>query len=227
MNAPSAPLPLSDTPLLQYWQQQLITLLQQQAADDDGAHDLSHFHRVWAAARHILQQHSEADALVVLAACYLHDLVNLPKNHPQREQASRMAAAKAGPLLQAAGFPADKLQAVAHAIEAHSFSANITPRTLEAQIVQDADRMDALGAIGLARMFYTSGRMGRQLAHADDPLASTRQLDDREYALDHIEVKLEKLPAMMQTAAGRAMAEERLQRLRTFRQQFVEEWLAR
>ncbi len=76
-------------------------------------------------------------------------------------------------------------------------------------------------------MFYTSGRMGRQLAHADDPLASTRQLDDREYALDHIEVKLEKLPAMMQTAAGRAMAEERLQRLRTFRQQFVEEWLAR
>lgn len=224
--ATAAPTPL-DTPLLQHWQQQLIELLQQQAPDDDGAHDLSHFHRVWAAARHILQQHNDADALVVLAACYLHDLVNLPKNHPQREQASRMAAAKAGPLLHAAGFPADKLDDVAHAIEAHSFSANIAPRTLEAQIVQDADRMDALGAIGLARMFYTSGRMGRQLAHPDDPLASTRPLDDREFALDHIEVKLEKLPAMMQTAAGRAMAEQRLQALRAFRQLFVEEWLAR
>jgi HD superfamily phosphodiesterase len=82
----------------------------------------------------------------------------------------RLAAAKASTLLAQAGFPADKLAAVAHAIEAHSFSANITPQTDEARIVQDADRMDALGAIGLARMFYTSGRMGRQLAHPDKPL---------------------------------------------------------
>lgn len=219
--------PLELTPQLQHWQQQLIGLLQQQEPDADGAHDLSHFHRVWAAARHILPHHPQADALVVLAACYLHDLVNLPKNHPDRAQASRLAAAKASQLLADAGFPADKLAAVAHAIEAHSFSANIPPQTDEARIVQDADRMDALGAIGLARMFYTSGRMGRQLAHPDNPLGAGRALDDREYALDHIEVKLEKLPAMMQTAAGRAMAVERLARLHAFRQQFVEEWLAR
>jgi len=213
--------------LLQHWQQQLITLLQQQAPDADGAHDLSHFHRVWAAARQILQHYPPADALVVLAACYLHDLVNLPKNHPQREQASRMAAASASHLLAQNGFPAERIAAVAHAIEAHSFSANITPRSIEAKIVQDADRMDALGCIGLARMFYTSGRMGRQLAHPDNPLGQGRELDDREYALDHIEVKLEKLPGMMQTEAGKAMAEERLARLLSFRQQFVEEWLAR
>lgn len=213
--------------LLQQWQQQLIILLQQQAPDEDGAHDLTHFHRVWAAARHIMRQHAQADALVVLAACYLHDLVNLPKNHPQREQASRMAAASASQLLAQNGFPAERIAAVAHAIEAHSFSANIAPRSIEAKIVQDADRMDALGTIGLARMFYTSGRMGRQLAHPDNPLGQGRQLDDREYALDHIEVKLEKLPGMMQTEAGKAMAEERLARLLSFRQQFVEEWLAR
>lgn len=213
--------------LLQHWQQQLLTLLQQQAPDEDGAHDLSHFHRVWAAARRIMQQHAEADALVVLAACYLHDLVNLPKNHPQREQASRMAATKASQLLAECGFPAERIAAVAHAIEAHSFSANIPPRSIEAKIVQDADRMDALGSIGLARMFYTSGRMGRQLAHPDNPLGQNRQLDDREYALDHIEVKLAKLPDMMQTAAGKAMAAERLARLLSFRQQFIEEWLAR
>lgn len=212
---------------LQYWQQQLIALLQQQAPDEDGAHDLTHFHRVWATARRIMQQHAQADALVVLAACYLHDLVNLPKNHPQREQASRMAAAKASQLLAENGFPADRIAAVAHAIEAHSFSANITPHSIEAKIVQDADRMDALGSIGLARMFYTSGRMGRQLAHPDNPLGEGRALDDREFALDHIDVKLAKLPAMMHTAAGKAMAEERLARLLSFRQQFVEEWLAR
>ncbi|NWK76551.1 HD domain-containing protein [Aquitalea sp. LB_tupeE] len=219
--------PLDLTPQLQHWQQLLIGLLQQQDPDADGAHDLTHFHRVWAVARQILPHHPQADALVVLAACYLHDLVNLPKNHPDRAQASRQAAIKASQLLADAGFPADKLAAVVHAIEAHSFSANIPPQSDEARIVQDADRMDALGAIGLARMFYTSGRMGRQLAHPDNPSGDGRVLDDREYALDHIEVKLEKLPSMMQTEAGRAMAAERVARLHAFRQQFIEEWLAR
>ncbi len=214
-------------PRLPHWQPRLIDLLLQQPADEDGAHDLSHFHRVWAVARRILEQHPEADALTVMAACYLHDLVNLPKNHPERHLASRQAAQKATDLLTAAGFPADLLPGVAHAIEAHSFSANIAPTTPEARIVQDADRMDALGMIGLARMFYTSGRMGRSLAHPDSPLGEGRALDDREYALDHIEVKLARLPAMMQTAAGRAIAEERVRRLYEFRDQFVEEWLQR
>src|SRR3546814_12128665 len=101
-----------------------------------------------------------------------------------------MAAAQARAPLAQAGFPADKLDAVAHAIEAHSFSAAIAPTTIEAKIVQDADRLDALGAVGLARLFYTAGRMGSAFAHPPDPLARTRPLDDRAYALDHIEVKL-------------------------------------
>jgi HD superfamily phosphodiesterase len=59
---------------------------------DDGAHDINHLHRVWRNAALLLQQHPEADALTVMAACYLHDLVNLPKNHPERHLASRQAA---------------------------------------------------------------------------------------------------------------------------------------
>ncbi|GAB1575630.1 HD domain-containing protein [Bordetella petrii] len=191
---------------------------------DDGAHDLNHLHRVWQAARTLLASHPEADALVVLAACYLHDLVNLPKNHPERAQASRMAASLARSRLAEAGFPADKLDAVAHAIEAHSFSAGIAPATLEAMIVQDADRLDALGAVGLARLFYTAGRMGSAFAHPDDPLGRRRALDDRAYALDHIEVKLATLPAAMHTAAARALADQRLAWLRDFRDAFVREW---
>jgi uncharacterized protein len=122
------------------------------------------------------------------------------------------------------GFPADKLDAVAHAIEAHSFSAGIAPASLEAQIVQDADRLDALGAVGLARMFYISGRLGRALAHPTDPLALHRERDDMRYALDHIEEKLATLPAMMQTQAGRAVAHERLTLMLAFRDAFVAEW---
>ncbi|MCD0504500.1 HD domain-containing protein [Bordetella petrii] len=191
---------------------------------DDGAHDLNHLHRVWQVAATLLHSHPEADALVVQAACYLHDIVNLPKNHPERAQASRMAAALARAQLEQAGFPHGKLDAVAHAIEAHSFSAGITPTTIEARIVQDADRLDALGAVGLARLFYTAGRMGSAFAHPDDPLARNRPLDDRAYALDHIEAKLATLPAAMHTQAARGLAEARLDWLRAFRARFVQEW---
>ncbi|OWY40433.1 hydrolase [Xenophilus sp. AP218F] len=215
-----------NTQELQHWQQQLIELLERQPACDDGAHDLSHLNRVWASARQLLVHYPQADALVVMAGCYLHDLVNLPKNHPDRHLASRQAAQLARRLLSATDFPADRLDNLAHAIEAHSFSAAIPPQTLEARIVQDADRMDALGAIGLARMFYTAGRMGSGLAHPLDPLGLARDLDDRAWSLDHIEVKLAKLPAMMQTEAGRVLAEQRVAWLRQFRDTFCQEWLA-
>jgi uncharacterized protein len=208
---------------LNAWQPKLIALATA-GAGSDGAHDLSHLHRVWRNAETLLASHPEADTLVVMAACYLHDLVNLPKNHPARAQASRQSAALASSRLGAEGFPAARLGAVAHAIEAHSFSAAIEPATIEAKIVQDADRLDALGAVGLARLFYTAGRMGSALAHPADPLAQQRPLDDRAFALDHIEAKLAALPAMMQTAAGRALGARRLEQLLAFRRGFADEW---
>ncbi|MFA9353024.1 hydrolase, partial [Escherichia coli] len=75
-------------------------------------------------------------------------------------------------------------------IEAHSFSAKIAPETLEAKIVQDADRLEALGAIGLARVFAVSGALGVALFDAEDPFARQRGLDDKQYALDHFQTKL-------------------------------------
>jgi len=209
--------------MLAAWTPRLIAIATADS-QDDGAHDLNHLHRVWQLARTLLAGHPEADPLVVQAACYLHDIVNLPKNHPERAQASRMAAMRAREALAQAGFPAGGLDAVAHAIEAHSFSAGIAPTTIEARIVQDADRLDALGAVGLARLFYTAGRMGSAFAHPSDPLAHERPLDDRAYALDHIEVKLAALPAAMHTAAARALADARLAWLRAFRDTFVQEW---
>jgi uncharacterized protein len=211
--------------LLSSWHPRLVALAGA-AAGDDGAHDTNHLHRVWRNATLLMDDYPEADALVVLAACYLHDLVNLPKNHPERHLASRQAAQLASRQLAGMGFPADKLAATAHAIETHSFSAGIKPETIEAKIVQDADRLDALGAVGLARMFYTAGRMGCALAHADDPMALHRELDDKAYSLDHIDVKLATLPAKMQTAAGRRLGQSRLRDLIAFRDSFIGEWAA-
>jgi uncharacterized protein len=190
----------------------------------DGAHDANHLDRVWRNAQSLLADHPEADALVVLAACYLHDLVNVPKNDARRAAASRLSASLARQELERLAFPAHKLDAVAHAIEAHSFSAAIQATTIEAKIVQDADRLDGLGAIGLARMFYIAGRMGSALAHGSDPLARERPLDDKAYSLDHIPVKLARLPGMMQTAAGRRLGAERLDVLEAFRAEFAAEW---
>lgn len=96
--------------------------------------------------------------------------------------------------------------AVLHAIEAHSFSAAIAPQSEEAKIVQDADRLEALGAIGLARVFAVSGALNNSLFDARDPFADLRELDDKTYALDHFQCKLLRLPKTMQTEKGRAMA---------------------
>jgi uncharacterized protein len=208
---------------LNLWRQKMIELAVA-SSGSDGAHDINHLHRVWRNAQSLLPAYPDADPLVVMAAGYLHDLVNLPKNHPERALASRHSAALAASQLAAAGFPVAQLSAVAHAIEAHSFSAAIAPQTIEAKIVQDADRLDALGAVGLARMFYTAGQMGSALAHPHDPLAESRQCDDRAFALDHIEIKLAALPAQMQTDAGRALGEQRLAQLLSFRAEFANEW---
>ena len=205
------------------WENRL-KVLAVQAGQEDGAHDLQHLNRVWHTASSLLQATPQADCLVVQAASFLHDLVNLPKNHLDRAQASRRAAQKARLALQELGFPEEKLSAVVHAIEAHSFSAGIVPTTIEAKLVQDADRLDALGAIGMARLFYTAGRMGSALAHPTDPLAKHRPLDDQSYALDHIMVKLDALPASMQTPAGRKLGYTRLLLVHTFRDQFAEQW---
>lgn len=209
--------------ILKTWQPRLMRLAVA-STTDDGAHDLNHLNRVWQNAQTLLEDYPEADALVVMAACYLHDLVNLPKNAPERHLASRQAAQLACRELEKLDFPADKLPSLAHAIEAHSFSAGIAPKTIEARIVQDADRLDALGAVGLARLYYTAGRMGSALAHPTDPLALHRTMDDKKFALDHIEVKLATLPATMVTTAGRKMGERRLEWLRSFRDTFIAEW---
>ncbi len=188
----------------------------------DGAHDLGHLHRVWANAKRIALD-EPCDLEILLPAVFFHDLINLPKSHPDRATASRLSAEAACAFLAADGFAPAKLQAVAHAITAHSFSANITPQSVEARVLQDADRLEALGAIGIARMFHVAGALAGRLFDAADPMALRRPLDDRRFALDHMETKLLRLPATMQTAAGRAMAEARADWMMSFRTRLLAE----
>lgn len=192
---------------LYQWQQRFEAWLSEHHSQGDAAHDISHFRRVWATAQQLAEE-SDADRLVILTACYFHDIVSLAKNHPERSRSSAMAAEQTLTILQSdfPDFPPERYAAVLHAIEAHSFSAGMAPCSEEAKIVQDADRLEALGAIGLARVFAVSGALNNILFDADDPFADRRELDDKKYALDHFQCKLLRLPETMQTEKGRAMA---------------------
>lgn len=198
------------------------TLLPFAIDGDDGSHDLSHIRRVWKNA-FAIQAEEGGDQEILAAAVMLHDCVSVPKNSAQRAQASRLAAEKAATVLKSLGWKANRIDLVAHAIEAHSFSAGIPPASIEAKTLQDADRLDAIGMVGIARCFYTAGRMGSELYHPDDPAGQTRTLDDRRYALDHFYLKLLKLASGFQTEHGNKLARERHGRLARFVNDFLAE----
>jgi uncharacterized protein len=205
-----------------FWEAAFEQFLVAQLAEADGAHDLAHVERVVTAAKKLAQAEG-ADLAVVIPAAWLHDCVTVAKDSPERHLASRLAADTAVSHLSQLNYPAQHYEAIHHAIAAHSFTAQITPETLEAKVVQDADRLDAIGAIGIARCLIVGGELKRPLYHPHEPLPHTRQADDRLYTIDHFYTKLFKLVGTMQTAAGRTEAEHRTEFMKIYLQQLESE----
>ncbi len=199
----------------------------ERCAGHDTAHDALHLARVLANARSLITAEramgAVVDTFVVEAACWLHDLVQFPKGSGPAGESARKSAAVAREFLTARGVDPVQVDAVAHAVETHSFSGGLRPETIAAAIVQDADRLDALGAVGIARLWVTGVGLGGTLYHAGDPSGSHRELDDRAYGLDHIERKLLRLPDTMNTASGRAEAHRRADFIRNYRDEFLRE----
>lgn len=174
----------------------------------DAAHGLGHILRVARLAEELAAE-AQADAEVCVAAALLHDLVYRPKNHPESPLTARMAADLVPQWCRETAGLAAKAEAISAAVATHSWSGGLAPGSLEAAVLQDADRLEALGAIGIARVFATGGSFGAGLWHPEDPWAEARDLDDKAWSLDHFERKLLKLAAGMSTAAGRRRAEGR------------------
>lgn len=181
----------------------------------DPAHDISHVKRVVKNTIYLTEL-EKGNLSVTVPAAWLHDCYSVAKDSPQRDEASKLAAQQALTFLSQISYPEQHLPAIAHAIEAHSYSAGIETRTLEAMIVQDADRLEALGAIGIARCLLTGGSMGSQLYHEQDPFCATRQPADRDYAIDHFYAKLFSLPGTMKTRAGKREAKRRVAYMQGF-----------
>jgi uncharacterized protein len=200
----------------------LIPLVRPYYPGQDPAHDWAHVGRVAANAKK-LAEGSDVDLECVLAAVYCHDIVNLPKDHPDRKNASTFAANEAHPLLVKAGFSEEETKIISQGIIEHSFSKGLKPSNLTAAIVQDADRLDALGAIGVLRCAAVNTQMKAKFYDPFDPLAEDRELDDKSYMLDHYFVKLLKLPDLMNTEKGKIMANERTQTMKDFIDELMEE----
>jgi len=187
-----------------------------QQTGHDASHDIHHARRVKQNALAIAAREGNGDQRILIAAAYLHDLVNVPKNAPNRHDASRLSAQAAFPILVELKFSEPDIAAIQHCIEAHSFSANIEPNTLNARILQDADRLESLGALGIARTFYIAAKLNSELFDGADPFAEQRALNDKRFAIDHFKTKLLLLADTMKTDAGKAIAEERTTTMRMF-----------
>jgi uncharacterized protein len=181
---------------------------------DDPGHDLAHARRValWT----LRLGGAAVDRREAVAAALLHDVVNLPKDHPERHLASERSAELARVWLAELGFEPEAVERVAGAVRDHSFSRGAVPETALGAALQDADRLEALGAIGIMRTFATGVRMGAVFFDAEDPWAEARPLDDRRCSLDHFFTKLLGLAATMRTEAGRREAERRAEVMHRF-----------
>ncbi|PSX18262.1 phosphohydrolase [Photobacterium kishitanii] len=193
--------------MLQIFENQFIDFIESEMTQDQ-AHDLNHIFRVVKTAKALCKSEG-AKLEVVLPAAYLHDCFSFPKNHPDRAQSSQIASKKALDFLGKVGYNVEYFKEIGHAITTHSFSANLKPETLEAQIVQDADRLDALGAIGIARCIQVSAELGVNLYDREDPFSRNRELNDKLHTIDHFYTKLFKLKDTMNTASAKSEAEIR------------------
>ena len=190
--------------------------------DNDPAHDFEHIMRVYKNAKKLCKK-EKANEKLVLSAALLHDIVSYPKSDKRSKLSSIQSAKKSEQILKKYDFSKEEITIISDAIRDHSFSQNKTPSTIEGKILQDSDRLDAVGAIGIARVFATGGSLKRPFYNIDDPFCKSRIPDDKTWTVDHFYQKLLKLESLMNTKSGKDEAKKRTQVLKEFLKQLKQE----
>ena len=190
--------------------------------ENDSAHDFEHTMRVYKNAQKICEK-EQGDEKLVLSAALLHDIVSYPKSDKRSKTSSIESAKKSQKILEKLNFSKEEITIISGAILDHSYSQNKIPKTIEGKILQDADRLDALGAIGIARVFATGGSLKRPFYNIDDPFCKKRIPDDHIWTVDHFFQKLLKLESLMNTKSGKVEAKKRTMVLKEFLNQLKQE----
>jgi uncharacterized protein len=194
---------------------------------DDLSHDAAHLRRVYDWSLRLAPE-AGADADLAGAAALVHDLVSVPKDAEERPLAAERSASSAVALLERAGYSGGEVTSITAAVRTSSWSRGLPPSGPLGQVLQDADRLDAIGAVGIARTFACAQSMvsrGRRmrLYHHDDPLARHRPPEERQFALDHFQTKLLRLAEGMHLPTACREASRRHQRMVSFLEALAEE----
>jgi len=190
---------------------------------DDSAHDAQHVYRVLRTALEIAQAHPEADLDILIAACLLHDIGRARQYRDPKVSHAEAGADMAHAHLLALGWEEARAGRVADAIRAHRFRGHNPPRTIEAKILYDADKLDAAGALGVARTLMYQGIVGQPLYAAD---GRGEPLDGREDSgsfMNEYVIKLSRLYGGFHTPEGEAMARPRAKAARDFYESLLSE----
>ncbi|KAG2480324.1 MAG: Metal dependent phosphohydrolase [Nitrosopumilales archaeon] len=182
---------------------------------NDPAHDFEHVMRVFSNAEKICKKEN-ANKKLVLYSALLHDIVSFPKNDKRSKNSSTKSSLEAKKILSKFSFSHDEIKIISDAIESHSFSKNKKAKTLEEKILQDADRLDAIGAIGIARTFAVGGSENRSFYNKLDPFCSKRNPNDKNWILDHFYKKLLLIEKKMNTKSGKFEAKRRTKIIKKF-----------
>ena len=182
-----------------------------------GCHDFDHTLRVLANAKMLAAQLPEADGGIVALAALLHDIARPEELASQGKLCHAVKGAEiAERLLLDFGAAPETARAVADAVRSHRYRDEVTPQTLEAKIVFDADKLDSLGAVGLGRAFLFAGHCGARLHNTEAEALNSPAYSREDTAYREYLVKLRKLPAAMLTEPGRAEGTRRLRFMRRF-----------
>ena len=206
--------------------QNTIGFVQKTLADAEGGHDWFHIERVWKNAM-LIAKEEECDMELVQLAALLHDIAD-SKFHGGDEEIGPKTAAK---WLHSKNYPKDRIDRISSIIRAISYKGGANEHedhSIEFHIVQDADRLDAIGAIGIARTFNYGGFKNRAIY--DPSIAPNLNMTKEEYkkstapTINHFYEKLLLLKDLMNTESGKRIAEQRHQYMEGFLNQFYNEW---
>jgi uncharacterized protein len=177
--------------------------------DCKGSHDWEHTERVLALAEHLARTEG-ADLEIVRLAAVLHDLARREEDEANGSvdhalRGAEMARAR----LRAHGLGEETVARVSHCIETHRFRNNLEPKTLEARVVFDADKLDSIGAVGIGRAFLFAGEVGAKLHNPHIDVEQTRPYTEEDTAFREYQVKLRKVQDRILTPEGRRLAQAR------------------